>query len=132
MSTLIACHQNSLLVSSHIVFVDIIPVATSCTHSVFVLQNGFIVVEGVLASAHSEFILDGITPRSWVHLLPSIYQAMLKPVTALYNVIGPARAEALADILVGPVNYMVSSTSPMAIVASIAGVAAWRYTTPRK
>lgn len=36
-------------------------------------------VDGILASAHSEFLLDDLTPASLRHLLPAIYQVRSSP-----------------------------------------------------
>lgn len=36
--------------------------------------GGDIVVNGALASAHSSWFLDGITPPVLVHHLPAVYQ----------------------------------------------------------
>ena len=38
------------------------------------LQSGRLVVDGVLASAHSDWLLDDVMPAWAVHLLPHIYQ----------------------------------------------------------
>ena len=37
--------------------------------------GGDIVVNGVLASSHSDWFLDGVTPDAWAHHLPRVYQA---------------------------------------------------------
>ena len=42
----------------------------------------------MLASAHSEFVLDGIAPRAVTRYLPSIYQVAFKPLYWLYKVAG--------------------------------------------
>lgn len=56
----------------------------------FCSQGGSIVVDGVVASAHSNFVLDDITPSSLTHMLPYVYQAlMVTPLTILYRVLGP-------------------------------------------
>ena len=43
--------------------------------------SGTIVVNGVAASAHSEWFLDGLLPTRW---LPTVYQAFLAPARAIY------------------------------------------------
>lgn len=63
-------------------------------------KSGYIVVDGVLASAHSEFLLDDFTPESMRHMLPHIYQALFKPMTLLYNTLGPKAVEGLTDTVV--------------------------------
>jgi hypothetical protein len=54
----------------------------------YVRGGGHIVVDGVVASVHSSWILDRISfiPRSY---LPFIYDAILLPVYGLYSLIGP-------------------------------------------
>ena len=37
-------------------------------------MSGDIVVNGVLASCHSDWVLDRIVPARYAHLLPAIYQ----------------------------------------------------------
>lgn len=37
-------------------------------------MSGDIVVNGVLASAHSDWLLDAVMPNAWAHRLPAIYQ----------------------------------------------------------
>ena len=48
--------------------------------------SGTIVVDGVVASAHSDWFLDGIVSA---HAQDWIYQAMFAPVRVIYRVIGP-------------------------------------------
>jgi len=48
--------------------------------------SGTIVVDGVVASAHSDWFLDGIVSA---HAQDWIYQAMFAPVRLIYRVIGP-------------------------------------------
>jgi hypothetical protein len=96
-----------------------------CLH---LLQHGFIVVNGVLASAHSEFLLDEITPAALVHLLPGIYQAMFAPLYQLYRLLGPARSAALNSWLTPVVNAAVAavtggSAAPVAAAATVAALA---------
>ena len=55
--------------------------------------TGDIVVNGVVASSHSEWFLDGLADKfGLTHLLPNIYQAVLAPARGLYHLIGPAAA----------------------------------------
>ena len=53
-------------------------------------QGGFIVVNGVLASAHSDWLLDDLVPASWQPALPAIYQALFRPLFWVYRLRGPA------------------------------------------
>jgi hypothetical protein len=50
-------------------------------------MNGQIVVDGVVASAHSRWIFDAIWPDSWISpsWLPTIYQAIFAPIRAWYQ-----------------------------------------------
>jgi hypothetical protein len=57
------------------------------------LQGANIIVDGVIASSHSDWILDGITPASWRHLLPSIYDVLLYPIYLFTSAIGPDNSE---------------------------------------
>ncbi|KAG0557672.1 hypothetical protein KC19_11G148500 [Ceratodon purpureus] len=51
--------------------------------------GGTIIVNGVVASSHSEWFLDGIFEAlDLVHWLPSVYQMVLLPVRILYNGMG--------------------------------------------
>ena len=52
-------------------------------------MGGNIVVNGVVASAHSDWFLDDLFQSlNLVHLLPAVYQAVLTPVRMLYNCMG--------------------------------------------
>lgn len=54
---------------------------------------GDIVVNGVVASSHSEWFLDELADKfGFSHLLPSIYQVVLAPARGLYHLVGPAAA----------------------------------------
>ena len=63
-------------------------------------QGGSIVVDGVLASAHSSWVLDGVTPASLRRHLPAVYQAAFKPLVLAYRALGPARMAAATDAVV--------------------------------
>ena len=53
-------------------------------------KEGNIVVNGILASSHSEWFLDELASNiGGVSFLPSIYQAVLGPARWLYNLVGP-------------------------------------------
>ncbi|KXZ41155.1 hypothetical protein GPECTOR_715g867 [Gonium pectorale] len=53
-------------------------------------------VDGVVASPHSDWILDSVAPAWMVPYLPYIYEALLAPVYGLYCIVGPDTAEWLA------------------------------------
>jgi len=51
--------------------------------------SGSIVVNGVVASSHSDWFLDDIAAKyGWTSMLPAIYQAVLMPARGLYHVVG--------------------------------------------
>jgi len=54
--------------------------------------SGTVVVDGIVASVHSEWILDDVLPSRWLH---GVYQAMLLPGRALYRMAGPRAADVL-------------------------------------
>ena len=49
-----------------------------------------------VASPHSDWLLDGITPAALRKHLPAVYEALLAPVYWLYVLVGPAIGEWLA------------------------------------
>ena len=49
--------------------------------------NGRIVVDGVVASAHSDWFLDPLAPSFAVPYLPATYQALLSPLQLLHSVL---------------------------------------------
>jgi hypothetical protein len=57
--------------------------------------GGKIVVNGVVASAHSNWVLDDWMPASAVQSLPVIYQALFLPGRLLYQLAGPSAADML-------------------------------------
>lgn len=64
--------------------------------------SGSIIVNGVVASAHSDWILDNLMPTSWVQSLPAIYQTLFLPGRVLYHLLrmGPRSAlEAVVTLL---------------------------------
>ncbi len=81
-------------------------------------------VDGVLASTHSKFVLDDLTPQSLRHLLPAIYQALfIYPVSLLCHALGPANSALLADTLVPLVNnHMAHIQATMLAVATLAAL----------
>ena len=50
---------------------------------------GAIVVDGVLASCHSEWVLDDVTPEGYARYLPAVYQRALVVARGAYAVLGP-------------------------------------------
>ena len=71
-------------------------------------MNGTIVVDGVVASAHSDWFLDGLVPaetQAWV------YQTMLAPVRVAYRVLGPERMTLVTEEL-GVVDFVREATLP--------------------
>lgn len=57
--------------------------------------SGSIVVDGVVASSHSDWIFDDIVPASWSQYLPYLYQALFMPGQWLYHVGGVQAARTL-------------------------------------
>lgn len=60
------------------------------------VRGADLLVDGVVASPHSDWLLDSIAPASMRKHLPAVYEAMMAPVYALYCVVGAANAEWLA------------------------------------
>ncbi|KXZ45742.1 hypothetical protein GPECTOR_51g728 [Gonium pectorale] len=60
------------------------------------IRGADLFVDGLLASPHSDWLLDPVAPGWMVPLLPAIYEALLAPVYGLYCAVGPATAEWLA------------------------------------
>jgi hypothetical protein len=58
--------------------------------------SGTIVVDGVVASAHSDWFLDGFVSA---HVQGKVYQTMFAPVRGLYRVLGPTLAAKIAEDL---------------------------------
>lgn len=59
--------------------------------------SGAIVVNGAVASAHSDWILDDLVPESWTQYLPYVYQALFLPGRWLYY-LGGSDAANLLDV----------------------------------
>ena len=57
-------------------------------------MNGTIVVDGVVASAHSDWFLDGIVSAD---TQIKVYQTILAPVRLAYQVLGPERMETVTE-----------------------------------
>lgn len=60
-------------------------------------MGGLIVVDDVVASAHSGWVLDGVMDAlGLTHKIPALYQALFAPVRMLYRTLGVARMSAIA------------------------------------
>eukprot|EP00245_Coleochaete_scutata_P015222 TRINITY_DN66_c0_g1_i1.p1 TRINITY_DN66_c0_g1~~TRINITY_DN66_c0_g1_i1.p1 ORF type:complete len:466 (-),score=39.91 TRINITY_DN66_c0_g1_i1:716-2113(-) len=59
--------------------------------------GGQIEVDGVVASCHSDWFLDGRVPQRAQRYLPALYQGVLAPVRACYALLGAERMAALDD-----------------------------------
>jgi len=57
--------------------------------------SGKIVVNGVVASAHSNWVLDDWTPSSMSQYLPAVYQLLFLPGRLLYQLVGTPAADLL-------------------------------------
>ncbi|KXZ41335.1 hypothetical protein GPECTOR_541g547 [Gonium pectorale] len=60
------------------------------------VRGADLVVDGVVASPHSDWILDWAAPASMDRYLPYVYEVLLAPVYGLYRIVGPSTAEWLA------------------------------------
>lgn len=88
--------------------------------------GGTILVDGVAASAHSNWFLDGLVSAD---TQGKVYQAMFLPVRAIYHLIGPDRMETVAEQW-GVVDFVREATSQHALrsalgwtLASLVGLA---------
>jgi hypothetical protein len=70
--------------------------------------SGTIVVDGVVASAHSDWFLDGIVSAD---LQGKVYQAMFAPVRGIYRLVGPEWTERISEDW-GVVDLVRDGTSP--------------------
>jgi hypothetical protein len=70
--------------------------------------NGTIVVDGVVASAHSDWFLDGVVSADTE---AKVYQAVLAPVRLAYRVLGPERMIAVTEEW-GVVDFVRERTTP--------------------
>ena len=96
-------------------------VATQARPGLFnpLTMGGTIVVDGVVASAHSDWFLDGIVSPATQDV---VYQALFLPVRAAYRVIGPEWTETIAERW-GVVDAMRDASLPSALgwLAALAG-----------
>lgn len=51
-------------------------------------QGGTLMVDGVLASDQSEWILDDLVPTSWLRHLPALYGTILSPGLLAFRLLG--------------------------------------------
>lgn len=71
-------------------------------------MGGLIVVDGVVASAHSRWVFDGIMDAvGLTHKIPALYQALFAPVRMLYRTLGAARMAAVAPAITDFGNALV-------------------------
>ena len=92
--------------------------------------GGTIVVDGVAASAHSDWFLDGIASPG---TQAAVYQAMFAPVRLIYAAIGPAWTETVAESW-GVVDLVRDGTDTrgtlvalfLAAMLLVGGALAWR------
>jgi hypothetical protein len=77
-----------------------------------ITMSGTVVVDGVVASVHSEWFLDAVAPEALVPYLPAAYQAVLWPVRALFRVFGPEMARIVHDKLDVPALILGKVGSP--------------------
>merc|ERR1712129_130027 len=54
--------------------------------------TGTIIVDGVVASTHSSWILDAWVPDAYTKHLPDVYQALFWPGRVLYRLVGAQAA----------------------------------------
>jgi hypothetical protein len=92
-------------------------------------KTGNIIVDGVVASAHSNWFLDSITPAGLEHYLPWVYQQVLVVNRAAHHALGPVAAETLglsnpatgADFWIE--NWAVVSASLVVLLVALMGQA---------
>ena len=82
--------------------------------------GGTIVVDGVAASAHSDWFLDGLVSAD---TQGKVYQAMFMPVRAIYHVIGPSRMETVTEGW-GVVDFLREATTRNTFRAAVGWVMA--------
>lgn len=65
--------------------------------------SGTIIVNGVVASAYSDWFLDtAITPKALLPYLPTIYHTITWPARGLFHVMGPEKARAFDEQYLTP------------------------------
>lgn len=78
--------------------ISILPIKAKGLFNPYTL-SGRIVVNGVVASAHSDWILDNLMPTSLVKYLPAIYQGLFFPGRVLYHILRLGPPVALEAVL---------------------------------
>ncbi|KXZ54182.1 hypothetical protein GPECTOR_5g278 [Gonium pectorale] len=84
------------------------------------VRGADLIVDGVVASPHSDWLLDSIAPAWLVRHLPTIYEAFLTPVYGLYCTVGPAALEWLAQDL----RWAETGLQPSGYAFIVAGLSA--------
>lgn len=94
-------------------------------------QGGIPVVNGMLASDQSSWVLDDAVPASWRAHLPAVYGLVMSPLRLLFHLLGPAGLEKL-DTALG-ITYMghhhgkrLLAALPATAAAALAAVAVGR------
>ena len=64
------------------------------------MQGGFIVVDGVLASTHSFWLLDYVLPQQLIKHVPAIYQVLFQPIFWAGRLFGVAEVSHFLDSIV--------------------------------
>ena len=89
---------------------EVVAVRTKVDFGAFnpLTMNGTIVVDGVVASAHSDWFLDGlVSPDAQA----KVYQAILAPVRVAYRAMGPRWIESMTEDA-GIVDTVRAATGP--------------------
>ncbi|KAL4440600.1 hypothetical protein ABPG75_003601 [Micractinium tetrahymenae] len=98
------------------------------------VEGGTLVVDGVLASDQSDWILDDVVPASWRPLLPAVYGMLMSPLRLLFHLLGPAGLERL-DSALGITwaghNHGASLAAALPATAAVAMLAAAAARAPR-
>ncbi|KAL4429187.1 hypothetical protein ABPG77_010166 [Micractinium sp. CCAP 211/92] len=95
------------------------------------VEGGIPVVNGMLASDQSSWVLDDAVPASWRAHLPAVYGLVMSPLRLLFHLLGPAGLEKL-DTALG-ITYMghhhgkrLLAALPATAAAALAAVAVGR------
>ena len=64
------------------------------------MQGGFVVVDGVLASTHSFWLLDCVMPQKLIKHVPAIYQIVFQPIFLAGKLFGVAEVSHFLDSIV--------------------------------
>jgi hypothetical protein len=86
--------------------------------------GGTIVVDGVLASAHSSWVLDGTFGAAGASArLPAAYQALFAPLRAVYRMLGPAAMSAACDVVAAMAARLGAAAAPLSSGGAAAATA---------